>query len=319
MPAHVVPILTIGLVCIACAGRLPSQPWTPERTISQRQQQVALRKMETSFRNRSADHPILRLRSRFRCSASTICLPPRTTLFSPARPFPQELSRVRLPEPRHEEIIIVRFDPVICVRDIAVVGGSSYQRRHSGFCLKQTTFPFPSSSRQSVSPSPSRPVPVRARPALCASYCDEAGAAYFWVHSRAVAMAAFSSSFQALATSAASGSSGLGAPRSAWMERRMVRIWRAGDQLSVQARRAWLAGASLSLLVFLFSAVSPPTGLSLHNFIGILCVYMGRKGGAKRGADANVLFRTSRQMRPSLSTLGWKILVRKRILGGTMG
>lgn len=33
----------------------------------------------------------------------------------------------------------------------------------------------------------------------------------------------------------------------------------------------------------------------------------------------NPLFRTSRQMRPSLSTLGWKILVRKRILGGVMG
>lgn len=64
-------------------------------------------------------------------------------------------------------------------------------------------------------------------------YCDAAGEAYFWVHSRAVAMAAFSSSFQALATSAASGSSGLGAPRSAWIERRIVRIWRAGDQLSV--------------------------------------------------------------------------------------
>jgi len=33
----------------------------------------------------------------------------------------------------------------------------------------------------------------------------------------------------------------------------------------------------------------------------------------------DALFRTSRQMRPSLSTLGWKIFVRKRILGGVMG
>ena len=33
----------------------------------------------------------------------------------------------------------------------------------------------------------------------------------------------------------------------------------------------------------------------------------------------SVLFRTSKQIRPSLSTLGWKILVRKRILGGVMG
>lgn len=32
-----------------------------------------------------------------------------------------------------------------------------------------------------------------------------------------------------------------------------------------------------------------------------------------------ILFKTSRQIRPSLSTLGWKILVKKRILGGVMG
>lgn len=59
------------------------------------------------------------------------------------------------------------------------------------------------------------------------------GKAYCCVHSRAVAMATLGFSFQVLATSGASGSSGLGAPRRAWMERRMVRIWRAGDQLSV--------------------------------------------------------------------------------------
>jgi hypothetical protein len=62
------------------------------------------------------------------------------------------------------------------------------------------------------------------------------GTAYFLVHSLAVAMAACSSSFQLLATSAARGSSGLGAPRRAWIERRMVRIWRAGDQLSGKGR-----------------------------------------------------------------------------------
>lgn len=39
----------------------------------------------------------------------------------------------------------------------------------------------------------------------------------------------------------------------------------------------------------------------------------------KRRARKTLLFKTSRQIRPSLSTLGWKILVRKRILGGTMG
>lgn len=50
-------------------------------------------------------------------------------------------------------------------------------------------------------------------------------------------MALASSSFQLFATSAASGSSGLGAPRRAWMESRMVRICRAGDQLSAIMER----------------------------------------------------------------------------------
>jgi hypothetical protein len=59
------------------------------------------------------------------------------------------------------------------------------------------------------------------------------GFAYFCVHSLAVAMAAASSSFQLLATSGARGSSGLGAPRRAWIESRIVRICSAGDQLSV--------------------------------------------------------------------------------------
>lgn len=62
--------------------------------------------------------------------------------------------------------------------------------------------------------------------------CAYFGTAYCCVHSLAVAIAACSFSFQLLATSAASGSSGLGAPSRAWMERRIVRIWRAGDQLS---------------------------------------------------------------------------------------
>ncbi len=50
----------------------------------------------------------------------------------------------------------------------------------------------------------------------------------------AVAIAACSSSFHLFATSGASGSSGFGAPRRAWIERRIVRIWRAGDQLPGQ-------------------------------------------------------------------------------------
>lgn len=57
--------------------------------------------------------------------------------------------------------------------------------------------------------------------------------AYVCVHSRAVWMAAFSSSFHLCATSLASGSSGFGAPRRAWIESRMVRICSAGDQLPV--------------------------------------------------------------------------------------
>lgn len=60
------------------------------------------------------------------------------------------------------------------------------------------------------------------------------GWAYCFVHSFAVSIAAFSSSFQLFATSAARGSSGLGAPRSAWIESRIVLICRAGDQLSAR-------------------------------------------------------------------------------------
>ena len=58
--------------------------------------------------------------------------------------------------------------------------------------------------------------------------------AYCVVHSRAVCMAAFWSSFHLCATSLAKGSSGLGAPSRAWIERSIVRIWRAGDQLPVK-------------------------------------------------------------------------------------
>jgi hypothetical protein len=61
--------------------------------------------------------------------------------------------------------------------------------------------------------------------------------ANFSVHSLAVCMAAFWSSFHRWATSLASGSSGFGAPRSAWMDSRMVRICRAGDQFPFQSRR----------------------------------------------------------------------------------
>lgn len=63
-------------------------------------------------------------------------------------------------------------------------------------------------------------------------YSDYFGTAYCCVQAFAVAMAACSSSFQLFATSAASGSSGFGAPRSAWMDSRIVRICSAGDQLS---------------------------------------------------------------------------------------
>lgn len=87
-----------------------------------------------------------------------------------------------------------------------------------------------------IPPDPTSGAGPRPPPRWGPSYCPS-GLAYFWVHSRAVAMAAFSSSFQALATSAARGSSGLGAPRRAWIESRMVRIWRAGDQLSEQGYR----------------------------------------------------------------------------------
>lgn len=67
---------------------------------------------------------------------------------------------------------------------------------------------------------------------LKASVCAYAFA-NFWVHSLAVSMAALSSSFHRCATSFAKGSSGFGAPSNACIERRIVRIWRAGDQLPV--------------------------------------------------------------------------------------
>jgi hypothetical protein len=60
--------------------------------------------------------------------------------------------------------------------------------------------------------------------------------AYLRVHSRATRMASASFAFQCWATSLLRGSSGFGAPISAWMERRTVRIWSAGDHLSVRRR-----------------------------------------------------------------------------------
>ncbi len=91
--------------------------------------------------------------------------------------------------------------------------------------------------------------------------------AWVRVHSLAVAIAAGSSSFHLLATSGAKGSSGFGAPRRAWMESRMVRIWRAGDQLPIIAISRW-------------------------NMIWA--------NGPKY-----ILLSTSKQIRPSLSIFGW--------------
>ena len=93
---------------------------------------------------------------------------------------------------------------------------------------------------------------------------DSSDLAYCLVHSLAVCIAAGSSSFQRCATSFASGSSGLGAPSSACIERRMVRICKAGDQL-------------------------PGCGINCNS--------------SKWGRD--ILLSTSKQMRPSLSMLGW--------------
>jgi hypothetical protein len=92
------------------------------------------------------------------------------------------------------------------------------------------------------------------------------------VHSLAVAIAACSSSFHRFATSGASGSSGLGAPSSAWIDSRIVRICSAGDQLPTQDRPNPLAKSRRRRL--------------LETFV------------------INILFSTSRQIRPSLSILG---------------
>ena len=45
----------------------------------------------------------------------------------------------------------------------------------------------------------------------------------------------------------------------------------------------------------------------------------GVPGIEKDWQSFNLLLRTSRQMRPSLSTFGWNILVKNRILGGVIG
>ena len=60
--------------------------------------------------------------------------------------------------------------------------------------------------------------------------------AWVLVHSLAVWIAAGSSSFHRWATSLAKGSSGFGAPRRAWIDSRIVRICKAGDQLPAHSQ-----------------------------------------------------------------------------------
>lgn len=114
-------------------------------------------------------------------------------------------------------------------------------------------FAFQSNSSLSVL-APARPLSIVVR-----------RSAYVRVHSLAVCIAACSSSFHLCATSFASGSSGFGAPRSACIERRIVRIWRAGDQLPI------------------------------HQLILVI----------EETVNQAVLFSTSKHMRPSLSIFGW--------------
>ena len=85
-----------------------------------------------------------------------------------------------------------------------------------------------------------------------------------------VAIAPGSSRFQWSATSFAKGSSGLGAPIRAWMERRTVRICRAGLHFSTKQRVSQCC-----------HRVSPSQ------------------------SNSKVPLRISRQIRPSLSMLGW--------------
>lgn len=83
-------------------------------------------------------------------------------------------------------------------------------------------------------------------------------------------MAAFWFSFQCCATSLASGSSGFGAPRRAWIESSIVRICSAGDQLPLQCEN--LCPSSKAGQLTLQNVQAYPTEL-----VNIRMVYFGQE------------------------------------------
>lgn len=81
----------------------------------------------------------------------------------------------------------------------------------------------------------------------------------------------------------------------------------AGLHHSLEGRRDLVHQARLGWRVVSSEFEEPVT--SCLQYISIAMV----------SSELFVLLRTSRQIRPSLSMLGWYILVRKRILGGVIG
>ena len=143
-----------------------------------------------------------------------------------------------------------------------------------------------------------------------------------------VATASASLSFQCRATFSARGSSGLGALSSAWMLRaRSSWLWVA------ELRSAHRSGASVPCCHFETGTKLPTLGSEQHaqrhaRSSAPRCSVAKR--AALAGLDPHLIktvricraglhlsFRMSRQMRPSLSMLGWYIFVRKRTCAPT--
>jgi hypothetical protein len=101
--------------------------------------------------------------------------------------------------------------------------------------------------------------------------------AWVLVHSRAVAIAAGSSSFHLFATSGARGSSGFGAPRSACIDRRMVRICSAGDQLPVLRLATWNTDKQMCFWDTGYRHTLKDVETDTTELVDVWMVYLGQK------------------------------------------
>ena len=89
-------------------------------------------------------------------------------------------------------------------------------------------------------------------------------AAKFCVHSRLTRCASASFSLQCFATSVASGSSGLGALSSAWIDRSTVRICSAGDHFSVIDQNVSIFVISLNIPLSISRQIRPSLSIHAH-------------------------------------------------------